>query len=124
MEKQNATAAYSISMKAVDVGPLSLRIFRLPNAMYCLCLADVLGIESGSGDIQNAVHSKIAKSPALPVSIHLEGVKRTFTPVSFEAAILYWQRRAMENNAEAQRLIRMLTKQSLRERADALFGAD
>lgn len=117
----NIAASYSISMKNIELGPLSLRVFRLPNATYCLCLVDVIGVESRDRAINKAISSQISRSPILPDSIHIAGVERVFTPVSFEAAILYWQRRAMEDNMEAQRVNRALMKQSLRELADQAF---
>ena len=117
-------ASYSIEMKRIELGPLSLRVFKLPQNIYCLCLVDVLGIESSDSSIRNTINSKIFKSPVMPESIHISGVEKVFTPVSFEAAILYWQRRAMEDSTEAQRVVRALTKLSLRERADNAFSED
>lgn len=122
MENLTVTASYSISLASVELGPLSLRVFRLPNNTYCLCLADVIAIESSDSAIRSVVGSKIFKSPILPESIHIAGIDRTFTPVSFEAAILYWQRRAMEQNNTAHQVMRTLMRASLRELADAAFG--
>lgn len=121
--ESSVAASYNISMTNVEVGPLSLRVFRLPHDVYCLCLVDVLAIESSDSAIRSTIGSKIFKSPILPESIHIEGVERVFTPVSFEAAILYWQRRAMEDNNEAKRVIRALMQRSLRELADEAFIA-
>lgn len=101
MAALNAIASYNITVRTVELGPLSLRVFQLPNGMYCLCLADVIAVESSSSAIHNAVSSKIFKSPVLPESIHIEGTEKKFSPVSFEIAILYWQRRAMEENGDA-----------------------
>ena len=121
--ESSVAASYSISMTKVELGPLSLRVFRLPNDMYCLCLVDVLAIESSDSAIRSTIGSKIFKSPILPESIHIEGIERVFTPVSFEAAILYWQRRAMEDNNDAKRVVRALMQGSLRELADEAFSA-
>lgn len=106
----------------MELGPLTLRIFQLPNGTYCLCLADVLAVETSNSAIQNAVSSKVFKSSVLPESIRIEGLEKTFSPVSFEAAILYWQRRAMEENSDAHRVMRALTKTSLRQLAEETFG--
>ena len=116
-------ASYSIGMTEIELGPLSLRIFRLPNELYCLCLVDVLGIESSDSAIRSTIGSRIFRSPILPESIHIEGVERVFTPVSFEAAMLYWQRRAMEDNNEAKRVNKALMARSLRELADEAFAS-
>lgn len=120
--ESSVAASYRISMAKVELGPLSLRVFRLPNDMYCLCLVDVLAIESSDSAIRNTVGSKVFRSPILPESIRIEGIERVFTPVSFEAAILYWQRRAMEDNHEAKLVTRALMQHSLRELADEVFG--
>lgn len=122
MGEVNATASYTISMRTVEVGPLSLRVFRLPNNTYCLCLADVIAVEVSDSAIRNVVSSKIFRSPILPEAIHIQGIEKTFTPVSFEAAILYWQRRAMEENKTAYAVVKALTRQSLRELADTAFN--
>lgn len=122
MAELNVTASYSIQMEEVELGPLSLRVFRLPNGTYCLCFVDVIAIESSDSAIRSVVSSKIFRSPVLPESIHIAGVERTFTPVSFEAAILYWQRRASEDNADAQKVMKALLRRSLRELSDEAFG--
>lgn len=64
----------------------------------------------------------IAKSPILLESIRIEGIERVFAPISFEAAILYWQRRFMEDDREAKLVVRTLMGRSLRELADEAFG--
>lgn len=117
----NVTASYSISLRTIELGPLSLQVFRLPNDMYCLCLADVIAVEKSDSAIRNVISSKIFKSSILPESIHIEGVERTFTPVSIEAAILYWQRRAMEGISDAHLVVKALMRRSLRELADDAF---
>ncbi|MEO1093823.1 MAG: hypothetical protein AAFX01_02845 [Cyanobacteria bacterium J06638_28] len=122
MANLSATVSYSISLKNVELGPLSLRVFQLPNDTYCLCFADVIGIESSDSEIRDIVSSKIFRSPILPTSIQIEGIARSFTPVSFEAAILYWQRRATEGNSSAHQVVKALMKHSLRELADEAFG--
>ena len=60
--ESSAAASYSISVRSIEVGPLSLRVFQLPNAMYCLCLVDVMGIESSDGAVRKAIGSKIFRS--------------------------------------------------------------
>ncbi|MEM6836553.1 MAG: hypothetical protein AAF609_06825 [Cyanobacteria bacterium P01_C01_bin.120] len=118
----NVTASYQIGLKEIEIGAITLRVFRLPNATYCLCVADVLAIENTDGAIRSALSSKIFRSPILPEAIHIAGVERTFTPVSLEAATLYWQRRTDEGNKEAHRVVKALMSKSLRERADEAFG--
>lgn len=122
MAEPNVTISYSINLKTIELGPIALRVFRLPNDTYCLCFADVIGIENSDSEIRDVVSSKIFKSPILPLSIHIEGIERVFTPVSFEAAILYWQRRASEGNHSANQVVKALMNQSLRELADEAFG--
>ena len=122
MEELDVKVSYSTSLRNIELGPISLRVFRLPNDMYCLCLADVVGIENSDGEIRDIVNSKIFRSPILPESIHIEGIERIFTPVSFEAAILYWQRRATEGNHSAHQVVKVLMRHSLRELADEAFG--
>lgn len=118
----NASVSYKISLRELEIGPLTLRIFQLPNGTYCLCFADVIGVENSDSEIRDIISAKIFKSPILPEEIRIEGVQRVFTPVSFEAAILYWQRRAMEGNGDAHQLVKALMRQSLREQADEAFG--
>ncbi len=122
MDTLIATAHYRIVFKNIELGPLSLRVFQLPNATYCLCLADVIGIETSDSEMRSAMGSKVFRSPILPQSIHIEGIPKPLTPVSFEAAILYWQYRAIEGNSDASLISKALIRRSLRELADEAFN--